>query len=57
MLEFVREEMKNQYKKLNDALKLSEQKYDLLKKKIYEEYRARIIDFLNKKEKNSISQL
>lgn len=49
--------MKSQYKKLNDALKLSEQKYDLLKKKIYEEYRARIIDVLNKKEKNSISQL
>lgn len=36
LLEFVREEMKSQYKKLNDTLKLSEQKYDLLKKKIYD---------------------
>lgn len=49
--------MKSQYKKLNDALKLSEQKHDFLKKKIYQEYRARIIEALNKKEKNNIAQL
>ena len=49
--------MKSQYKKLNEAMKLSEQKFDLLKKKIYEEYRARIIDNLNKKDKQSIDQL
>ena len=49
--------MKSQYKKLNEAMKLSEQKFDLLKKKIYEEYRARIIDNLNKKDKHSIAQL
>lgn len=32
-------------------------KYDLLKKKIYEQYRAKIIEVLNKKDRNSISQL
>lgn len=32
-------------------------KYDLLKKKIYEEYRSKIIEVLNKKDKNNISQL
>ena len=49
--------MRNQYKKLNDHIRLLEQKYDLLKKKIYGEYRAKIIDMLSKKDKNSISQI
>jgi ribosomal protein S15P/S13E len=35
LLDYVREEMRNQYKKLNDHIRLWEQKYDLLKKKIY----------------------
>lgn len=43
--------MRSQYKKLNDAVKLQEQKYELLKRKIYEEYRAKIVDILGKKEK------
>lgn len=42
-IEYIREEMKAQYKKLYDSLKLSEEKYEILRKKIYEEYRARII--------------
>lgn len=29
-------EMKNQYKKLNDTLRLSEAKYEILKRKVYE---------------------
>ena len=50
--------MKNQYKKLFDALKLNEQKYELLKKKIYEEYRARLIEIFGQKEKeNQVQQL
>lgn len=49
--------MRNQYKKLNDHIRLCEQKYELLKKKIYEEYRAKIIEVLSKKEKNSLPQL
>ena len=44
--------MKAQYKKLYDALKLNEDKYELLKKKIYEEYRARLISLINKKDKD-----
>ena len=43
LLEYVREEMRSQYKKLNDHIKLAEQKHELLKRKIYEEYRAKII--------------
>jgi hypothetical protein len=49
--------MKSQYKKLNEAIKLSEQKFELLKKKIYEEYRSRIVDTLNKKDKHTLAQL
>lgn len=49
LLEFVREEMKTQYKKLNETIRLCEQKHEILKKKIYEEYRAKIIEVLNKK--------
>ena len=49
--------MKGQYRKLSEALKLCEHKYDLLKKKIYEEYRSRIIDNLNKRERHTIGQI
>ena len=49
--------MKSQYKKLNEAIKFEEQKFDLLKKKIYEEYRSRIIDNLNKKDRHSVQQI
>jgi DNA-binding transcriptional regulator GbsR (MarR family) len=56
-LEYVREEMKNQYKKLNETTKLWERKYELLKRKIFEEYRSKIVDLLNKKEKSSVGQL
>lgn len=44
--------MKNQYRKLFDSLKLSEEKYEVLRKKIYEEYRARIIDLISKKDRD-----
>ena len=36
LLDYVREEMRSQYKKLNDHIKLCEQKHELLKRKIYE---------------------
>jgi ribonuclease HII len=49
--------MKTQFKKMHDSLKLSEEKHHLLKKKIYEEYRARIIDILCKKDKQSIAKI
>ena len=49
--------MKSQYKKLNEAIKFEEQKFQLLKKKIYEEYRSRIIDNLNKKDRHSVNQI
>ena len=49
--------MKTQYTKLNETIRLWERRHDALKKKIYEEYRAKIIDVLSKKEKNTISQL
>lgn len=57
VMEFIRIEMKNQYKKLHEALKLSEEKHGLLKKKIYDEYRARLIAQLEKKDKTSIHQV
>ena len=44
--------MKSQYKKLYDALKLNEDKYEILKKKIYEEYRSRLIDLMAKKDRD-----
>lgn len=43
--------MRNQYKKLNDTLAISQEKYEILKRKIYEEYRSRIIGILTTKEK------
>ena len=49
--------MKSQHKKLSEAVKLSEQRFELLKKKIYDEYRTRVIENLNKKDKHSIGQL
>lgn len=52
LLEYVRQEMKSQYKKLYDALKLNEDKYEILKKKIYEEYRSRLIDLMAKKDRD-----
>jgi uncharacterized membrane protein len=57
LLEYVREEMRSQYKKLNDHIKLNEQKHELLKRKIYEEYRAKIVEALGRKEKGSLQQL
>ena len=57
VMEFIRIEMKNQYKHLHDALKLSEDKHGLLKKKIYHEYRSRLVSQLEKKDKNSIHQV
>lgn len=44
--------MKAQYKKLYDSLKLSEEKHEILRKKIYEEYRSRIIDLISKKDRD-----
>ena len=44
--------MKSQYKKLYDALKLNEDKYVILKKNIYEEYRVRLIELLSKKDRD-----
>lgn len=44
--------MKNQYSKQYDALKLAEEKFSLLKKKIYEEYRSRIIGVIANKNKD-----
>lgn len=44
--------MRNQFKKLNEALLISQSKFDLLRKKIYEQYRSRIISILTEKEKN-----
>ena len=52
LLEYVRQEMKNQYKKQYDALKLNEEKYEILKKKVFEEYRSRLIDLLSKKDRD-----
>ena len=52
LLEFVRQEMKAQYKKLYDALKLNEDKYEILRKKIYDEYRVRLIELMSKKDKD-----
>lgn len=49
--------MKNQYKKLYDSVKFNEEKYSILKKKIYEEYRGRIIELLIKKDKPSINKV
>ena len=49
--------MRNQYKKLNDHIKLAEHKHELLKRKIYEEYRARIVEALGKKDKQGIQQV
>lgn len=49
--------MKTQYTKLNETIRLWEKRHEALKKKIYEEYRAKIIDVLSKKERNSIGQI
>lgn len=51
-MEYVRKEMKNQYSKQYDALKLAEEKFNLLKRKIYEEYRSRIIGVISNKNKD-----
>lgn len=49
--------MKKQHKKQHEALKFNEEKYDILKRKIYEEYRSKIIELLNKKDKSKITEL
>jgi hypothetical protein len=58
VLEFVREEMRAQSKKMNEALKLSEEANRLLKAKIYEEYRVRLIELMNKKgDENTVGKV
>ena len=49
--------MKNQYKKLHDTLSISQEKFEILKKKIYEEFRSRIIGILNAKEKDTVGKI
>lgn len=44
--------MKIQYKKLHDSLQISQDRFEILKKKIYEEYRSRIIGMINSKERS-----
>lgn len=46
--------MRNQYKKLNDTIQFSHEKYELLKKKLQGEYRSRISDLLGKKDKTQL---
>ena len=57
LLEYIRDEMRSQYKKLHESLKLSNEKFTILKKKIYEEYRHRIVDLLSKKDKETIIKI
>lgn len=47
MIEFLKGEMKKQYNKQSENIKFLEEKYDILKKKIYREYRSRIIELIN----------
>jgi hypothetical protein len=47
--------MRDQYKKMYEALRLSDEVNRTLKIKIYQEYRSRIIDLLSKKDKDDLT--
>jgi hypothetical protein len=47
MIEFLKGEMKKQYNKQVENIKFLEDKYEILKKKIYREYRTRIVELVN----------
>ncbi len=47
MIEFLKGEMKKQYNKQAENIKFIEDKYEILKKKIYREYRTRILELIN----------
>lgn len=41
--------MRSQYSRLQTALHFSNEKYEVIKKKVYNEYRFRIVNLLNGK--------
>ncbi len=49
--------MKTQYRKMYDAIKFSEEKFNIFKDKVYQEYRAKIIEIINKKDKQAVHKL
>jgi hypothetical protein len=59
VLDFMKEEMRKQYNKLKESLRFSDDRYEILKKKVYREYRTRIVELLNgsKKDKMLISKI
>lgn len=49
--------MRIQFKRLNETIQLSHDKYDLLKRKVYKEYRSKLVDLIGKKDKTLISRI
>lgn len=47
--------MKKQHRDQHEALKMSQEKFEILKKKIYEEYRTKIVEAINKKDQSKIT--
>lgn len=57
LYEYLQEEMKAQFKKLNETIQLCHEKYELLKKKVYNEYRSKLSDLLGKKDRSQLPRL
>jgi hypothetical protein len=57
LYEYLQEEMKVQFKKLNETIQLCHEKYDLLKRKVYNEYRTKLSELIGKKDRSLLPRI
>ena len=57
LYEYLQEEMKAQFKKINETIQLCHEKHELLRKKVYNEYRSKLSDLLGRKDRSQLPRL